>query len=262
MLRNVCIALMLVLLWSGMALGAHPLITDDAGTQGKGKFQLEFNGEISSDKETVDGVRVEETASEAATIFSYGISDNADIVFGVPYQWIKVEEDGVETSDEDGISDVSVELKWRFYEKDGLGFAIKPGITLPTGDEDKGLGNGRASCSLTFITTKEAGPWAFHINAGYMRNEYELAEDEEANRKDLWYLSLASEYGATDALRLVANVGIERNPDKTSDTHPAFVLGGIIYSLSEDVDIDFGVKAGLNHPEADITYLAGLALRI
>jgi hypothetical protein len=24
---------------------AHPLITDDAGTQGKGKFQLELNGQ-------------------------------------------------------------------------------------------------------------------------------------------------------------------------------------------------------------------------
>jgi hypothetical protein len=33
-------------------------------------------------------------------------------------------------------------VKWRFYEKDGLSFAIKPGIILPTGEEDKGLGDG------------------------------------------------------------------------------------------------------------------------
>jgi len=249
------------ILWAGAAHAAHPLITDDAGTQGRGNSQLELNGEFSRDEEAVDGVWVEETASEVAAILSYGVADNADIVLGVPYQRVTVEEDGVEASDEDAISDVSVEFKWRFYEKDGLGFAIKPGITLPTGDEERGLGNGRASYSLMFIATKEAGPWAFHLNAGYMRNEYRLAEDEEANREDLWHLSLASEYGATESLSLVANIGVERNPDRASDTHPAFILGGIIYSVSEALDVDFGVKAGLNDPEADITFLTGLAAR-
>jgi hypothetical protein len=33
-----------VMLVHTIAWGAHPLITDDAGTQGKGKFQVEING--------------------------------------------------------------------------------------------------------------------------------------------------------------------------------------------------------------------------
>jgi hypothetical protein len=41
------------LLFHTVAWGAHPLITDDAGTQGKGKFQIEVNGQYDSDKETV-----------------------------------------------------------------------------------------------------------------------------------------------------------------------------------------------------------------
>ena len=40
----------------GTAFGAHPLITDDTGTQGKGKFQLEMNGKAARDKEILDGV--------------------------------------------------------------------------------------------------------------------------------------------------------------------------------------------------------------
>jgi hypothetical protein len=256
------VAILAVLIMSAVAAHAgHPLITDDTGTQGKGRFQLELNYEFSSDKETIDGVRVEERASEASTTMSYGILDNVDLVLGVPYQWTRVEEDGVETTDVDGLSDVSVEFKWRFYERGGLALAIKPGITLPTGDEESGLGNGRASYSLMFITTKEAGRCAFHINSGYMRNEYSLAEDEAANRKDLWHLSLAAEYGATETLRLVANVGMERNPDKASETNPVFVVGGFIYSVTESFDIDLGVKAGLSRPEADFDFLAGMALR-
>ena len=237
-----------------VSYAAHPLITDDAGTQGKGKVQIEINSEFSRDKEKEDGVIIKERGGELATIISYGITDNADIVLGIPYQWFRIKEDGDTVEKEDGISDMSLELKWRFFEKDGLSLALKPGITLPTGDEDKGLGTGRVTYRLFFITTKEIEPWAFHLNLGYIRNENKVDE-----RKDLWHLSLASEVEVTKDLKAVANIGIERNPDKTSNTHPAFILGGLIYSINENIDIDFGIKGRLNKPETDLTYLAGIA---
>ncbi len=235
---------------------AHPLITDDTGTQGKGKFQIEINSEFSREKETIDGIRIKETGGEAATIFSYGIIDNVDIVFGLPYQWFKVKENGDVIAKQDGISDISLELKWRFHEKDELSLALKPGITLSTGDEKKGLGTGKATYSLFFITTKEIEPWAFHMNLGYIRNENKSDE-----RKNLWHASLASEVEVIKDLKAVANIGIERNPDTASNTHPAFILCGLIYSISDNIDIDFGIKGGLNKPETDLTFLAGIALR-
>jgi hypothetical protein len=239
-----------------VSYAAHPLITDDAGTQGKGKIQIEINSEFSRDKEKEGGVAIKERGGELATIISYGITDNADIVLGIPYQWFRIKEDGDTVEKEDGISDISLELKWRFFEKDGLSLALKPGITLPTGDEDRGLGTGRVTYRLFFITTKEIKPWAFHLNLGYIRNENKVDE-----RKDLWHLSLASEVEVTKDLKAVANIGIERNPDKSSNTHPAFILGGLIYSINENIDIDFGIKGGLNKPETDLTFLAGMALR-
>ena len=240
---------------------AHPLITDDAGTQGKGKFQVEVNCEISRDKESEDYITTKETGNEIAAIASYGLTDSMDIVLGLPYEQSKIKEDGETISDEDGTGDMSVEIKWRFFENDGLAFAFKPAITLPTGDEEKGLGNGKASYALTFITSKEMEPWLFHVNIGYMRNEYKLEEDADASRKDLWHVSLASEFEAAGGLRIVANIGTERNPVKELTSHPAFVLGGLIYSITENFDIDTGVKAGLNKPETDLTFLAGMAVR-
>ena len=62
-------------------------------------------------------------------------------------------------------------------------------------------------------------------------------------------------------LKLVGNIGVKRNPDRDSTRHPAFILGGVIYSLTENPDIDIGVKAGLNDVETDYTFLAGLAFR-
>ncbi len=42
----------------------------------------------------------------------------------------------------------------------------------------------------------------------------------------------------------------------------AFALGGIVYSLSETMALDCGIKAGLNSPETDVTFLAGIALQL
>ncbi|GAB4541859.1 MAG: transporter [Thermodesulfovibrionia bacterium] len=234
---------------------AHPLITDDTGTQGRGKVQIEVNSEISYDKESVGDVTTKETGGEVATILSYGITNNIDMVFGLPYQWMETDEDGG-VINERGIADISLEAKWRFLETDGLSLALKPGVTLPTGDEDKGLGVGEVTYSIFFITTKEIEPWAFHMNLGYIRNE-----NKDDERKDIWHVSLASLIEVVKNLRIVANIGAERNPDKASNTHPAFILGGIIYSFFEDLDIDFGIKGGLNKPETDLTLLAGMALR-
>ena len=109
-----------MLFWSGLAFGAHPLITDDAGTLGKGKFQLELNGKY--DHTDKDGVT--EKTTEMATALGYGVTNNMDIVLGIPYQHTRTEDsDAVNT--EDGISDASIDLKWRFYERDGFSIALK-----------------------------------------------------------------------------------------------------------------------------------------
>ncbi|MCX8119210.1 MAG: transporter, partial [Desulfobacterota bacterium] len=74
-------------------------------------------------------------------------------------------------------------------------------------------------------------------------------------------VSFASEWEVVKDLKLVGNIGMERNVYKQSNRHPAFLLGGLIYSLSEKIDIDFGVKGGLNKPETDLTILGGIVFR-
>ncbi|MDI6761874.1 MAG: transporter [Thermodesulfobacteriota bacterium] len=238
-----------------VSFAAHPLITDDAGTQGKGKFQVELNGEYGREKE--HGLR--EGTFEISSIFSYGLLDHLDVVLSVPYQFIRTKEEGEGgwvTNRENGFSDISFEVKWRFYEIEGFSFALKPGITLPAGNERKGLGAGRVTYSFHSIVTKEIGPLAFHANFGYFRNENKVNE-----RKDLWHVSLATEVEVVKDLKIVGNIGMERNPEKDSHRNPAFLLGGVIYSVTENLVLDFGVKYGLNKPETDYTLLVGISFR-
>ncbi len=248
-------------LFLNLAYASHPLITDDTGTQGKGKLLIEFNSELGFDKETEDGLVTKVKGGELSATFSYGITDSIDIVLGLPYRWEKTKVDGSTVSNVKGLTDITLEVKGRFFEGDGFSLAMKPAISLPTGDEKEGLGNGKVSYGLTLIATKEVSPWAFHLNIGYGRNEYKLSEDKEALRRDIWHASIATEVELIKALKLVGNIGLETNQNKGDNVHPAFLLGGLIYSISENVSLDLGIKGGLNRPETDLTILAGIAIR-
>ena len=245
-----------VLFVASVAWGSHPLVTDDAETQGKGKFQLEANGQYDFDKETLNGVTVEATGAEVMTILSYGLTDTADLVLSLPYQWGKIKEESVTVYDEKGISDTTLEVKWRFFEKDGWMLAVKPGVIVPTGNEGKGLGAGRVGYQAFLIGTKVADPWEFHANVGYIG--YENKVDQE---KNIWHASLAAEYELFEKLDLVANIGIERNRFKEGSGHPAFLLGGVEYEVAESFSLGFGVKYGLTAAEIDWSLLAGMAFR-
>lgn len=52
-------------------------------------------------------------------------------------------ENGIKIYDEQSIGDAAVEAKWRLFEKNSFNSALKPGVTLPTGNDEKGLGAGQ-----------------------------------------------------------------------------------------------------------------------
>jgi hypothetical protein len=163
-------------------------------------------------------------------------------------------------SAENGVGDASLELKWRFFEREGFSLAIKPGVTLPTGDEERGLGNGRIAGGVTMIATKEMAPVTMHLNASYFRNEYGLESDRQANRNDICSASVAALVEVVKNLQLAAEIGLESNSCRASNTWPAFIIGGVIYSLRDNIDLDLGVKRGLNEQATDLTLLAGFSM--
>jgi hypothetical protein len=246
-------ALILALSFGSAAFAAHPLVSDDTGTQGSGAYSLEINGEVARYADS----KVRETHSEVAAVLSAGVADNVDLVLGVPFQHLHVRESG-SVDKTSGLADLSLELKWRFYEREGFSLALKPGITLPTGDDERGLGNGRVSWGGTLIATQELKLVTLHLNLGYAHNEF---ADDDGQRKDILSASLAATTQLTEKLQLVANVGAESNGESGNSTWPAFALAGAIWNVRENLDLDLGVKVGLNDQEADVTGLAGVVVR-
>lgn len=234
-----------------MAFAAIPLITDDTGTQGKGKSQVELFGEYGHDREDF----VTNKNSDLSATFSYGIIDPIDVVVSVPYEaWRKIDSDSM--VERIGIGDLAIEAKWRFYEREGLSVALKPGFTIPTGDENGGLGTGRLTYYIYFIASKEMETRAFHINLAYIRNENRVGE-----RSDIWHASVAATVNVMKDLKLVMDIGGETHPDSTSMTPPVYILGGLIYSPSEKFDIGIGVKGELTKSETDVAVRGGITFR-
>ena len=249
--NTAAILFMVVALFPVSAQAAHPLITEDTGTQGRGKFQLELTAE--SGRDDADGTRKETVAM--AAVLSYGLRDDTDVILTLPRERVYTEAAGADTT-ESGRTDAGLDFKWRFFEKQNLSLALKPGVTFPVGDETKGLGMGKSAYSLYFITTVAPEPWAFHLHLGYIRNRNVVDE-----REKIWHASFSGWRSVNKKLKLAFDTGRTTNTDKDIGTAPAFMILSLIYSPRENFDLDFGVKKGLTGPETDYTLLGGVTLR-
>jgi hypothetical protein len=237
------------------SFAAHPLITDDTGTQGKGKFQIEATGTWNTDRENQNGEGMREISSLAVLVFTAGVSKTLDLVVEVPYAWIETKEAGQVTKN-DGILDTVVAAKWRFYEKEMISLAVKPIMLLPTGNEDKGLGTGKIGYGAAIISTADIEPWAFDLNFAYFN-----LENKVDGRTNIWFGSLATRFKVAEAWTLVGEVGATRNSDKADSSHPAFTQVGLIYSPLENLDLSAGLLMGLNDAEVDEAVRFGVTFR-
>jgi hypothetical protein len=255
----------LVLHLSPLAWAGHPFITDDADTQGKGNWQLELQAEHRRHDASASGVRLRARDTLFNPVLTYGILESVEVALGLNYQRSRVSESGAVPGRESGLSDSSLEIKWNFYEKDGFSLALKPGISLPTGDEQRGLGTGRISWGTNFIAGYEAEPWTWLANVEYFRARYRLARDVEDSRSNLWRVSVGAAYEVREGTKLVGELGARTNEARSDPFFPGrratFAMLGVIYSPTRKIDFDVGVRKGLNRAETDTVILAGATIR-
>lgn len=220
------------------AQAAHPLITEDTGTQGAGRYQLEVFAEELEERGTRRDIEV------WTGVLSYGVGETADVQVGIP-----VYRDGP-----DGVGDASLGLKWRFLERNAWSLALKPGITVPTGDERDGRGTGKVTWGSLIIVSYAPGAIAVHAHAGFWRNENKLGE-----RESLRQLAAAATYRIGD-VRFVGEFARENNPAPGGRT-VRYSTVGAIWSMTRDVDLDIGWRNGNGSAPIDEALLIGATVR-
>jgi hypothetical protein len=220
------------------ARAAHPLITEDTGTQGAGRYQLEFFAEELEERATRRDLEV------YTGVLSYGIAETADVRGSVP----------LHRSGPDGVGDASLDLKWRFFERNALSFAFMPGITLPTGDERDGRGTGKTTWGSLIILSYAPGAIGVHAHAGFRRNENKLGQ-----RESLRQLAAAATYRIGD-VRFVGELTRETNPVPGGGT-VRYTTIGAIWSMTRDIDLDIGWRNGNGNAPVDEALLLGATVR-
>jgi hypothetical protein len=220
------------------AQAAHPLITEDTGTQGTGRYQFEVFAEAFEERATRHDLEV------WTGTLSYGIGESADVQVGAP-----VYRDGP-----DGVGDTALGLKWRFFERNAWSLALKPGLTLPTGDEREGRGAGKTTWGSLIILSYAPGAIAVHAHAGFWRNENKLGE-----RESLRQLAAAATYRIGD-VRFVGELTRETNTVPGAGT-VRYTTVGAIWSMTRDVDLDIGWRNGNGSAPVDEALLLGATVR-
>jgi Putative MetA-pathway of phenol degradation len=229
---------------SGAAFAAHPLQTEDTGTQGAGNVELE-NGLSWS---RADGTR---TVAYQPQI-SYGLSPALDLI--VQPSWLDVRGgDGARAS---GWGDTNLDAKWRFYGAAPLSFAVRAGATIATSEQGLGLPHGKVSTHALFVTTVDLAPFTVHANLGVAQNPGGSGE-----RSRVGHVSAAVMWAPNERLTFTVDGGASSNPDATRGAWPATLLAGAIYTVRPGLDVDVGYQSAVAASVPSREWLVGVTYR-
>ena len=166
--------------------------------------------------------------TESSAALSHGITGRTDFQVEVPLSG----------------GDASLALKWRVVQQGRVQLLLKPQI-----DEQGRWGT-------SFVAGYDLGKLELLGHAGYLHNRNAPQE-----RRSLWHLSAAAVYAAGDNLKLVLDLARDSDPDRGSRATVRAVVFGLMYAVSDDLDLGLGVKRGSSHPADERALLAGIKLR-
>ena len=238
------LSLFIYILSSVNIFAGHPLKTDDAAALGNDFFQIELLSDFHFEAAN--------RAMDVPLAFSYGLSQNSDLVFSLPLN--NPSHNYFNGMD---MQDISVELKYIFIQEQVLNFGLKPVVSFPTGNCLEGNGTGKIGTGLTAISSLMLNGYNIHFNAGYYYNNNNLDE-----RFNLFYFSTAAEIYVSEKFNLVMGTGIENNSSKYDENYPFYFIGGFVYNFSEAIAFDVGLEKGFDGGESKTSLLTGLTILI
>jgi hypothetical protein len=230
------------------AFAGHPLATEDSGVQGRNNVQFELSVDRAVDRSS----RL--TSQSVNATFTYGLADALDVAFSAPWLRNQLSENTGEF--QRGVGDASIFLKWRNYQDGKLSLALKPILTLPTGDSGKGLGNDRLYPGMTGVLGWGGDRVSLSANIGYTFNDNKVGD-----RKDIWSSSFSAAMVLANRLSGVAELGSYRNNNAGSRKNPVFATVGLVFHPSDKLDLDIGYRNLLLDSRRQCSIGAGIAVR-
>ncbi|OIO01029.1 MAG: hypothetical protein COX65_03690 [Elusimicrobia bacterium CG_4_10_14_0_2_um_filter_56_8] len=235
------------LVFCGPVSAFNHLTGEDTSFLGKDGKQIESGLDYTVSKKNPDRYSTGVSAE-----LTYGFWDKLDLMVTIP--WHGWNSDGISES---GLGDAMIEAKFLAGRKSDWALGLKPGFSLPAGNEAKSLGAGQGGVWLYGIAGKTAGSWEYYLNAGYMLNRTTMDEEE-----NIFKASASVMLQILPKLRTTAKLAAATNTDKNSVSHPVNCVFGLVWSPYPTLDLDAGLRLGLTKAADNFGLLTGITLRI
>lgn len=233
-MKNLILYLFIIFFMPSLVYSARPLSVDDAGTVDSGIYETEAGIGYSQDKE-------ENGETEISLSIKQGLTERMDLGVSLPYVMVSPKGENIKS----GMGDAELIAKFNLVKEGDRvpGFSVTLGITMDTGEENKGIGSGEIDYNFNSILSKELQFITLHGNLGY------TAKAKTAS------FGIALEYPADERLNLVAELTGENKSDS-----PIECIMGTNFSASENLTLDFGIGTGLNDYSSRLNVTGGLTL--
>lgn len=178
---------------------------------------------------------------------NYGLAPN--LQFSIAFAVTTLRPRDEEEPNAAGLSDTQVGLKYQFVKESKCipAMAFYPTYIFPTGNADRGLGNGRGWWFLPVWLQKSFGPWVTNAGGGYAINHAK-------EMKNFWFGGFLVQREVVKKLTLGAEI-FSQGAESTSDKAFTVINVGAIYSFGKDVDLLFSIGNNILGARNFITYL-------
>jgi hypothetical protein len=217
MTRLVWICLMVGLV-SRTTFGGPPLRTDDPGTAGLNKWEMNLGHTLFK---TDAALRMEVPSVEV----NYGLHENDELTLAAPVVGVDPKFDESHW----GVGDLQLAYKVRFIdERDAdIGVSVAPKLFAPTGTQDFGIGFGQTQLFLPMEMGKH-----FFDEKLWLYGEVGYQFGLEDTRSQLLFSGVAGEWQVIDNTALLAEVGVVIAKNAGNDV---FFNAGVQHRLAENV---------------------------
>jgi hypothetical protein len=227
------------------SFAAHPLQTEDTGTQGAGNLEIE------------NGLSRTRYASTTQTVFqpqlSLGLATTLDAIVQPSYVWQHVAQERAS-----GLGDTNVDAKWRMWDSHPLSLAIRGGVALATNQDGLGLTHGKSSEHVKLALTWDRSPTTVHVNVG---TTFVPRAPASPARRVMTGVSAAVMQQVDEHLILTVDTGFAQSPNPHKGSWPGTVLAGVIWTVRPGLDLDLGWQRSVDDMPVARTWLAGLTYR-
>jgi len=227
------------------AFAAHPLQTEDTGTQGTANIEIE-NG---FSRASTDGA----TLTTYQPQVSVGLATTIDAIVQPSLLWQRGP-DGKAS----GLGDTNFDAKWRFWGSDPLSLAVRAGVLAPTSQHELGLPRGDYSEHALLVATWDDTPTTVHANVGAT---YVPPAPASPARRVLGHLSAAVMQTINEHLILTVDGDIDQDPSPRRSAWPGSLLAGAIWTARPGLDLDIGYQRSFDATTVTRTWLAGVTYR-